>query len=278
MKVKKTWIALIGLAVVSLMMTACSASEAQKLDEIFTKSTEASESLDNFAMEMVSEQTFETEGEEGSSPLPTGVPFTTELDSKIQMDPMAFHQTIKMDMMGNTEMEQYYTEDGFYIKPSEEEGWMKASKELQDQLNALSTQQQTPAEQLKQVEDYIDEFNLESDDTNYVLSFSSSGEDVQKMMEDTIDKVIPEGTFPEGMMDGITINSIDYEYTIDKESYYPKHMVMNMNMTIEQNGQKVTVDQSMNGTYSQFNEIGEITVPEEVIQNAKEMPDLGQTP
>ncbi|WP_079478390.1 DUF6612 family protein [Halobacillus salinus] len=274
----KKRIALIGLLAMTIVLAACSAEEAQELEEVFSKATEASENLDNFAMEVVSEQTFETDVEEGSSPLPTGVPITTTLDSEIQMDPMAFHQTIEMDMMGNTEMEQYYTEEGLFIKPSEQEGWLKAPEEMMEQLNALSSKQQTPVEQLKQVEDYIDEFNMETEDSNYVLSFSSSGEDVQKMLEDTMSDMLPEGIFPEDMMESVTINSINYEYTIDKESYYPKHMVVDMNMTIEQDGEKVTIDQSMEGSYSKFNEVGEITVPEEVIQNAQEMPDLGQTP
>ncbi|TGB02157.1 DUF6612 family protein [Halobacillus salinus] len=274
----KKRIALIGLLAMTIVLAACSAEEAQELEEVFSKATEASENLDNFAMEVVSEQTFETDAEEGSSPLPTGVPITTTLDSEIQMDPMAFHQTIEMDMMGNTEMEQYYTEEGLFIKPSEQEGWLKAPEEMMEQLNALSSKQQTPVEQLKQVEDYIDEFTMEMEDSNYVLTFSSSGEDVQKMLEDTMSDMLPEGTFPEDMMESVTINSINYEYTIDKESYYPKHMVVDMNMTIEQDGEKVTIDQSMEGSYSKFNEVGEITVPEEVIQNAQEMPDLGQTP
>ncbi|MCA0972840.1 hypothetical protein LCM20_19825 [Halobacillus litoralis] len=268
---------LCGIIAMSLLLGACSSSEAQKLDEIFTKATEASESLESFSMDMVSEQEYQSEGEESNSPFPPGVPMTSEIQSDITMDPMAFHQTIKIDAL-MTEMEQYYTEDGLYIKSSDEESWMKAPKELLDQLNAISSQQQTPAEQLKNVEEYVDEFTLESDDDNYILSFSSKGEDLKKMMEETLNEVMPEGTMPEGMMDSVTFNSVEYMYTIDKETYYPKKMDMSMNITVEEAGEKMTIDQTTKGSYSNFNEIDEITIPDEVIENAKEMPGMGQTP
>lgn len=272
---KKKWLIFISLLVMGFIVSACSSTEGQKLEEIYANATEASENLDSLAMTIESEQTFEVEGEDGSgetnSPLPTDVPIQSTIESEMQMDPVAFHQTI--ETMGQS-MEQYYTEEGFYMTSPMEDGWMKAPKELLDQMNAISAQQQTPASQLETLKDYVDEFNLETEGSNYILSFSSKGENVQKLIEDSIEETMPEGMFSEEMMAGVEVNELSYRFAIDKDSYYPQNMNMDMSMTVEENGESITIQQSMYGEYSRFNEIEEITIPEEVTETAKEMPDI----
>lgn len=271
---KKKWLIFISLLAMGFIISACSSTEGQKLEEIYANATEASENLDSLAMTIESEQTFEVEGEDGSgesnSPLQTDVPIQSTIESEMQMDPVAFHQTI--ETMGQS-MEQYYTEEGFYMTSPMEDGWMKAPKELLDQMNAVSAQQQTPASQLETLKDYVDEFNLETEGSNYILSFSSKGENVQNLIEDSIEETMPEGMFSEDMMAGVEVNELRYRFAIDKDSYYPQNMNMEMSMTVEENGESITIQQSMSGEYSRFNEIEEITIPEEITETAEEMPD-----
>lgn len=45
-----------------------------------------------------------------------------------------------------------------------------------------------------------------------------------------------------------------------------------MDIDVDQQGQKAKIYQKMNGTYNKYNEIDEITVPDEVKNSATELP------
>lgn len=267
---KKTFFILLSGIIVTLLMSACSSTEGEKLQEIYSKSAEASENLESFAMSISSEQIIKMEGDssEEASAFPTGMPITTTIDSKIQTEPMAFHQTI--NTMGQT-IEQYFTQDGLYMTMPAKDGWFKAPEKLVEQLNTMSAQQQTPAQQLKTLKEYVDEFELTTEGSNYILTFSSSGESVQNLIEESMKQTMPEGILPEQLLKGMSVNKVDYRFAIDQESYYPQSVDVEMNFTIEENDQKTTIKQSMHGVYSQFNEVGKVTVPQEIQENAKEI-------
>ncbi|ARI76732.1 DUF6612 family protein [Halobacillus mangrovi] len=262
----------ISILMVMLLISACSSTEGEKIKEVYTKSTEASKNLKNFAMKMKTEQIINT-GEKNSeektnSPVPTEIPITSTIYSEMQVEPLAFHQTV--ETMGQT-IEQYYSEDGLYMTMPTKEGWFKAPKELTEQLNTLTAQEQTPVSQLESLKEYIDEFNLETEGSNYILTLSSEGQNVQNLFEEAIKETMPEGQITEELMQGLNVNKMDYEFVIDKESYYPQTMNISMDYTLEQGGQKMDIQQKMFGEYSKFNEIGEITIPQEVKDKAKEI-------
>jgi hypothetical protein len=168
-------------------------------------------------------------------------------------------------------MEQYYSDEGLYMTMPSKEGWFKAPKELTEQLNSISAQEQTPGSQLESLKDYIDDFNLETKDSNYILTLTSEGENVQKLFEEAMKETMPEGQIPEEMMKGLTVNKLSYKFVIDKESYYPQTMDIEMYYTFDQNGQQMEIQQNINGQYSKFNEVGEITIPQDVKDGAKEI-------
>ncbi|KHE68247.1 DUF6612 family protein [Halobacillus sp. BBL2006] len=269
---KKKLTLAISILMMLLFISACSSTEGAKIEEVYTKSAEATENLKSFAMKMETEQVVkmgeESTDSEANSPVPTGVPITSTIDSEMNVEPLAFHQTVKT--MGQ-EMEQYYSNDGLYMTMPSKEGWFKAPKELTEQLNSLSAQEQTPGSQLESLKEYIDEFNLETEDSNYILTLTSEGENVQKLFEEAMKKTMPEGQIPEEMMKGLTVNKLSYKFVIDKESYYPQTMDIKMDYTFDQNGQQMEIQQNINGQYSKFNEVGEIIIPQDIKDGAKEI-------
>ncbi|UOQ94200.1 hypothetical protein MUO14_04345 [Halobacillus shinanisalinarum] len=273
----KGWM-IISLLFIMLVSAACSSAEGEKAIDVFNKSSEASKSLDSLAMSINMTQNINVESPEGTDTtgnMPMNMPIKTTIDSKMQMDPIAFHQTI--DIFGQT-VEQYYSEDGMYMSQPGKEGWFKAPKEIVDQLNQVSAAQQTPAKQLETLQEYVDEFNLEEKENFYILSFSSKGENVQKLIEKTMSESMPEKLLPEDLLKGLTVEKASYTLTINKDTYYPEAIESAVDFTIEMNGEKTSVSQEMSGTYSQFNEVGEIKIPQEVIDNAQEMPGLESMP
>ena len=257
-----------------ILISGCASSEGAKVEDIYTKAAEASKSLENFAMKVESKQIIDTGMETGNesgsedSLVPGSIPIVTTIDSKMQTDPIAFHQTV--EMMGQT-IEQYYTEDGLYMTMPTKEGWFKAPKQVVKQLNAMSAQQQNPASQLESLKDYADEFKLEEEESTYTLSFHSEGEHVKKLLNDSVNKMLPKEQVPDDLMKQMTVNKVDYTFVVNKDTYYPSSVDMEMDFSINQNGENTHMVQTFTGKYSDFNEVGNISVPEKVKSNAKEI-------
>ncbi|MFZ0476754.1 MAG: DUF6612 family protein [Halobacillus sp.] len=257
-----------------ILISGCASSEGAKVEDIYTKAAEASKSLENFAMKVESKQIIDTGMETGNesgsedSLVPGSIPIVTTIDSKMQTDPIAFHQTV--EMMGQT-IEQYYTEDGLYMTMPTKEGWFKAPKQVVKQLNAMSAQQQNPASQLESLKDYVDEFKLEEEESTYTLTFHSEGENVKKLLNDSMNKMLPKEQVPDDLMKQMTVNKVDYTFVVNKDTYYPSSVDMEMDFSINQNGENTHMVQTFTGKYSDFNEVGNISVPEKVKSNAKEI-------
>ncbi|UOR11861.1 DUF6612 family protein [Halobacillus amylolyticus] len=273
----KSWM-IISLLFIMLVSAACSSAEGEKAKEVFAKSSEASKSLDSLAMSINMTQNISLQSPKGTDTtgsMPMNMPIKTTIDSKMQMDPIAFHQTI--EIFGQT-VEQYYSDRGMYMSQPGKDGWFKAPKEIVEQLNQVSAAQQTPAKQLETLQEYVDEFNLEEKEDSYILSFSSKGEDVQKLIKKTMTESMPKELLPEDLLKGLTVEKASYTLTINKDTYYPEAIESAMDFTMEMDGEKASISQEMSGTYSKFNEVGEITIPQEVIDHAKEMPGLSSLP
>ncbi|MCA0984474.1 hypothetical protein LCL89_10510 [Halobacillus yeomjeoni] len=272
---KKLIISTLSIMTILIFTTACSSSEGAKIEDIYQKSSEASKKLDNFLLKMESTHTLEMDDSQSSqadSPaLPLGEPITSKIESKVQTEPMAYHQ--KVETMGQV-MKQYYTPDGLYMTLPTKNGWYKAPKEVAEQLNAIDAEKQTPVSQLDSLKEFIDEFDLEEKDNYYILSLRSEGEKVKNLVDQAMKESLTGGQIPENLMDGVDFKKLSYSFSIDKETYYPHKMKVDMTFTIDQNGEKVTMNQTIDGNYSQFNEIGEISIPEDVKQKAKEIENI----
>ncbi|MCP3028306.1 DUF6612 family protein [Halobacillus sp. A5] len=271
----KNKLAALAAAGLLLTATACSSAEGQEAKDVFEKSAEASEELESFSMKMEMVQNMDVDSEDTEAAVPGGVPIETTMDSDMQMDPVAFHQTV--DFMGQS-MEQYYTEDGMYMSMPGEDGWFKAPEELLDQLNQISSEEQSPGNQLENLKDYVDEFDLEENDNSYTLSFTSEGENVQSLIEESMEEMFPEGTMPEDTLEGLTVDKVEYSFKVDKDSYYPRKLDAKMDFTMDVEGEETAISQEMSGTYSNFNNVKEIQIPEEVTEDAEELPGMGTTP
>ncbi|MFC0523942.1 DUF6612 family protein [Pontibacillus salicampi] len=253
---KKIWGSMLAISAV-IILAACSAEEKATVQGVYDETLKASEELTSFQMEM--EQDISMGENNSVSQTATG---------KVNTDPLAFHQ--KMNMM-NQEMEMYYTEEAMYLQQPGQDQWVKAPADMMEQLNQLTQSQQKPTKQLEQLEQYVDDFSMEEKENTYVLSISSSGDKMKDFIKETLEENMPEGTMSEDMLKGLTINNLEYTFTIQKDTYYPKQLDLTMDLSMEQNGTTADMKQEVQATYSKYNEVGEITVPEDIKNNAKEM-------
>lgn len=255
-----------------MILSACSSTEGKKIEEVITKSSEVSENLESFAVKTESEQTIHLESGENNGLPPGGIPITSTIDAIHQVEPEAFYQTVEtMDQV----TEQYYTDKGLYMTSPTQDGWVKAPENVLDQIQAMSSNSQTPAEQLQHFEKYVENFHLEKEKDNYILTFQSNVESAQQLVEDAVQETLPADEIPEELLNNLEVNELKYRMVINKDTYYPQTFSMDMDFNIkEENGESMQLQQSLYSEFSRFNEIEEITIPQDILDEAKEIEDM----
>jgi hypothetical protein len=243
--------------------------ESMTADEVLQKSLAAMAALNSYSMEMTSEQEIKMGGEK-----PINMVTSTKTD--MTLDPVAMYQVNSMEdaesMMEGMETESYFTADGFFIFDQMAGQWFKLPDEFASELSSLSEMQTNPSQQLEMLKGYSDEMKLTDEGDVYILNFSGSGEQYNEMISMFGSVMGNEmGGMMEEMMSMMSINQLDYELHIDKETFYQMKIVMMMDMEMDIEGEKVTSIQHMNSTLTNFDEVGEITIPKEVLDTAEEI-------
>jgi hypothetical protein len=251
-------------------------SETLTAEEVLQKSAEAMSELSSYSMEMVSDQEISMAGEDT-------IKMVTTTTTDMSLNPMAMYQVTSIEdadgMMESMDNESYFSEAGFFVYDSMAGQWFKMPDEFAAELNAMSEMQTNPAEQLEMLKAYSDDMTMNEEDGHYVLNFEGSGEQFNEMagmiggmMGDDM------GGMMEEMLSMMTVNQLSYVVHVDKETFYQTKVLVNMDMEMDIEGEKVSSIQSVDSTLSNFDEVGEIAVPQDVIDNAQEitMEDLEQ--
>ncbi|MEK4280919.1 MULTISPECIES: DUF6612 family protein [unclassified Cytobacillus] len=244
-------------------------SSEMTLEEVLKKSTEASQELKSFSVKMNMNQEMSS-GAEGEN-----MNIDSVIDMDVTTDPMAFYQKMAMSMAGAEEsfdMESYFNEDGMFLYDAAGKQWMKFPKEMSDDLIQMSSQQTNPGEELKKLQEFVDDFTFEQDEKSFILKLKADGEKFNDFVKETAAETLPPEMAANGeMLENMNIKGVEYEIVIDKETFYPNVLNMVMDMEITAEGQKITMKQNMNGEYSNYNKVEAISVPQEVLDSAVEM-------
>ena len=280
----KKWTVLLSVVTLSLGLAACNetatpvqekeVTETSKLtlQEVYDKSMKASKELKSVKGSIDMKQTMTIPSEEMT------LDIQSVMDMEYIIEPMQMHQKGTTTMMGvgeggesqETEMETYITEDAMYMYEGTTAQWMKFPQEMVDQM--LSTTKQTdPATQLQPLQEYLEQVEFEQDDENYILTLEGSGEEFTSLVQDQVDEALQSLTTEENVNLDFAIHSIEYLVHIDKKSFQTNKldMIIDMDMTIE--GETVNMQLNAKTNFSNFNEIDEIVVPQEIIDGATEL-------
>ncbi|WP_373895132.1 DUF6612 family protein [Virgibacillus sp. CBA3643] len=287
----KKWMLVVFAGVMAFVLAACNDTAEPTADtneeeeseltaqEVYSEALEASEEMESAEVAMDMSQQISSEADAAS------IDMESSFDMQMTMDPLAIYQegTTKMMMDGEEGMpemalEMYMVDDGMYMYSDQIGNWMKVDNAAMDAVNAMDGQQQDPSEQLKMLEEYADDLSFEQSDDAFILSLNADGEKfnelIQEVMEESLTPEMTQAMGKEGQdaMENMTINSMDYEMFIDKESFDMNAFNMDMDMTMEAEGETVNLVQNVESTYSNINNVDPIEVPEEVEENAIEQP------
>lgn len=237
------------------------------LEQVFKKSTEASKNLKSYRTKMEVIQNINS----GQN--------NVETDTGIIMDvvqnPMSFYQKLMMKAPESDKMIQtksYFTKDGMFTYDPNSKKWMKFPSEMADQLAQASNQQTDPMAEIKQLKKFVKDFKFKQNDKNYILLLNASGEKFTHFIQEKVQKTLPAGMANSAeLLKDMKINKVDYEIHIDKKTFYPTMLNLNMEMSLNAQGQPVKIEQEIMSKYEKYNQIKEIVVPEKVKKKAVEV-------
>lgn len=234
---------------------------------VIDKILQANEDIESFAAVLDMEQDMEIGGESIST--------ATKSDMRFVVDPVGLHQIMTMDMPdeGVQEMESYMTEEGYYMYEPTQDMWMKFPDSMSGQLVEQAMTQADVEAQLEQFKGMEDNFSLEEDDDLYILKFATKGDELGDQMSELVEGTLPDelASLGASLLENMSINQLEYEMKVDKSTYYPESLDMVIDFTMGMDDQEMHSKQNMKTTYSDYNSIDEITVPQDVIDNAEEM-------
>ncbi|QKS72168.1 hypothetical protein FLK61_36545 [Paenalkalicoccus suaedae] len=264
---------LLVLSGVSLLtLAACNTEDAQDVESILTSSIEAMEEVESYAADMEMTQTMGMGDGESLTMTSTG-------EMIMSNNPLALEQRMEMDMgeMNMGEGPMAYTayfseEEGFFMEEPTLGGWIKLPESEMDAI--LQMEQMSPQEQLRPLQSYISELSLETTDDEYIITLSGEDIDMNAFMQEF------QGLGVEGMdemmevMEEIDVSSLNYVIHIDKETNYQTEAQIDMVMSMDMMGQSFDSEQSIHMLFRDFNEVGPVEIPQEVIDNAQDLEDM----
>ncbi|QQZ10544.1 DUF6612 family protein [Heyndrickxia vini] len=243
------------------------------LQEVFDKTTDASKNLKSVHMDMDLKQAITSPGQ------PTPMNINSNMSIDMVLNPLAMYQKMKMNIEGGDapqnqamDMESYLTKEGFFLYDPTSKQWMQMPEELSKQILQMPEQQANPAEQLKQLQQFTDDFSFKQDDTQYILNLKASGAKFDQFLKENAKQLMPDGLKENAdALNNITFKNVNYEIFIDKKTFNINSLNMTQEMEMVMEDQKMSLKQEMKGTYSNYNKVDEIKVPKEVLDTAQKV-------
>lgn len=245
--------------------------------DVYSKALESSEEMESAEVTMNMKQQIESEADS------TALDMESNFDMQMTMDPLAIYQKGNTKMMidgeagmPEMEIEMYMIDDGIYLYSDQLGNWVKMDNAAMDAVNAMAGEQPDPSEQLKMLEEYTDELSFEQSDNEFILKLNADGEKFNDLVQEMIEDFLPPemmdamGEEDQEALENMTMNSVSYEIFIDKESFDMNAFTMDMDMTMEAEGEALHIVQNMESDYSNINNVDPIEVPEDVKDGAVE--------
>lgn len=233
--------------------------------EVMEKANAAAETQQSMHSDMEIMQTLEM-GDEKQD-------INSTIDMDMILEPLAMRQTMIMQV-GDEEMaiEQYMTEEGFFMKDPQSGGWIKLPDEMYKEATSQMVGVTESPVDFSMYKEYAEDFTFEETNDEYVLTLAGSGEKFSELMKELLEKNMPPEA-DEAMLEetDMKVEKVDLQFTIDKKTFFTKDFDMDMMMTMAEQGQQVKVTQNIKGTMTKINEIDEIKVPKEIMDSAQKL-------
>lgn len=262
------------------------AEEELTAEDVLEQSVEAAQNLESAEVSMDITQEMEAPEQEVSFLM------QTQTDAQIITDPLTMYQTgaVTLEAEGETdeqELELYLVDDVIYMNDAVSGEWLKMDTSAfpVDQLEP-----QSPVEQLEIMQRFTNNMEMEETEDQYVLKITGDGDELmdftREIMEEYMDEELMNQLEQEeiDIFENMSIQNVYYELFIDKESFETTALNLDMEMSIEAEGESLDIVQSVTSEYTGINSVDSIEVPQEVkdeaidimneLENMEEIEDL----
>ncbi|KGA97212.1 hypothetical protein AJ85_03465 [Alkalihalobacillus alcalophilus ATCC 27647 = CGMCC 1.3604] len=244
-------------------------------EDILTKSMEAMNEINSFSSEMVISQEVdmgEIDPELGDSTMTTDINMTMDA----VLEPFAMHQVMDFSVAEFGESfssESYLTEDGMFEYEPTEDVWYKYPEEFYSEIMALGALEVTPEEQLAMLQGFGGEIEVTEEGDHYILTVSGADSLIEDLADEVMSMTGAAGAEMEMIMEMMNISDLSYSLYINKETFLQESidMTMTMELNMEEEGISMKMIQTTSGTFSNYDGVDEITIPEDIIESAIEL-------
>jgi len=216
---------------------------------------------------------------------------TMKMDSKGNMtmeivtEPMQFFTDGTMSLTDptsgeaiNLPIKMYMTaKDGMYMYEADQKAWVKFPKQLFEDVLSQTGMQPDAAEQLKMLQSFAEDFTLKETASRYELTLKGAGDKFTELVKQQIGAMdLGMDADLEGQLGNVSFDSLTYKLLINKETFDVEEIAMDMTMSMKVEGNSIKTKQQTTIKYHDFNAVTTITIPKDVLENAKEI-DLNAT-
>lgn len=275
MKLRRAWMwALVVL--VSLLALGCQGEDELDALEIAARSDAAMEEVNScgFEMELDMDQEFETEEEDEFMDLGMGMSMSGA--GTMTFEPQAVHLEMTSQAMGmDMDSEMYVFEDTmFFFSP--DTGWMELAADSpgMDQVFHDPMEYYEYAEVLGEVEP--GDIELLQEEDYYVLDYvDHSGalatllkEEMQEEMEMEWEDMPELREEMEEIWEDLEFSDVTYRLKVNRDSFLPAEVSTDYTVSMSLFGESTIMVNSLHFAFFDYDEIGEISVPDEVREEA----------
>lgn len=243
------------------------------LEEVYEKAIERQNEINSMSADIVMDQNIVLD-ESGET---FEMKSNSNLQSDFTIDPVAsyMHGTVMaFDPMSEQEIEleteMYMLEDAFYMYDSEGDQWLEFPLEEMEAVLGQSAQQIDATEQLELLESIISEFSLEEEGDEYILKLDAAEDKFTEFVIEEMKALQSVGITEaeEDIVNLINYDKVSYVLKINKDTYDMTAMDLVLNMTLEEGDESLVMNTDTKITFSNFDGIDAIEVPQEVVDEA----------
>lgn len=243
------------------------------LEEVYEKAIERQNEINSMSADIVMDQNIVLD-ESGET---FEMKSNSNLQSDFTIDPVAsyMHGTVTaFDPMSEQEIEleteMYMLEDAFYMYDSEGDQWLVLPLEEMEAVLGQSAQQIDATEQLELLESIISEFSLEEEGDEYILKLDAAEDKFTEFVIEEMKALQSVGITEaeEDIVNLINYDKVSYVLKINKDTYDMTAMDLVLNMTLEEGDESLVMNTDTKITFSNFDGIDAIEVPQEVVDEA----------
>lgn len=243
------------------------------LEEVYEKAIERQNEINSMSADIVMDQNIVLDESGGTFEMKSN----SNLQSDFTIDPVAsyMHGTVTaFDPMSEQEIEleteMYMLEDAFYMYDSEGDQWLEFPLEEMEAVLGQSAQQIDATEQLELLESIISEFSLEEEGDEYILKLDAAEDKFTEFVIEEMKALQSVGITEaeEDIVNLINYDKVSYVLKINKDTYDMTAMDLVLNMTLEEGDESLVMNTDTKITFSNFDGIDAIEVPQEVVDEA----------